>query len=156
MRRPFLMVSVVLVAAFPQASRAQGLGPPDSVVRAALARLQPGKWVRLHAAGGRLQGKFASLTDSTVALGTTTGTTNVGLAAIDSLWQRGSAAGTGALLGAVTLGLAGAAVGASAAEWYETDPSETAVAVGLIGVAGGALLGAVIGALIPTWKRKVP
>ncbi len=158
MRTHVLILSMaVLAAALPQASGAQGPGTPDSVVRAALARLQPGKGVRLHATGlGRLEGQFASLTDTTVALGTTTGPRSVAVAGIDSLWQRGSAVGTGALVGAVTLGLAGAVLGASAAEWYETDPGETAAAVGLIGVAGGALLGAVVGALIPTWKRKVP
>jgi len=159
MRRPFLVVSVaVLVAALPQVSGAQVPGPQDSLVLAALARLQPGKGIRVHTAGlGRLQGKFASLTDTTVALGTTTGPRSVAVAGIDSLWQRGSAAATGALVGMVIGGvLIGVAGGELCKSFEGGDCTGSFVAGAAIGVAGGALVGGVIGALIPTWKRKVP
>jgi len=155
MRTHFVILSMaVLGATLPDGAMAQVLGPQDSLVRAALARLQPGKGVRLHTTGlGRLEGKLASLTDSTVALGTTTGTTNVGLAGIDSLWQRGSWAGKGALAGALVGGVVGAAWGAAGCD---DACGPTYVITTAVGALGGLVAGVLIGSAIPRWHRRVP
>ncbi len=156
----FLIVSVtVLAGALPQASHARGLGPQDSVVRAALARITPGKRIRLHTTGlGRLEGSFASLTDTTVTLGAAPATTSIALAGIDSLWQRGSATGSGALLGGLTGGILLGGLGAAVCSDYDCSGGQGgAFVVGaFVGFAGGAVVGGLIGAAIPKWHRRVP
>jgi hypothetical protein len=77
---------------------------------------------------------------------------------IDTLWTRGSAVKTGAIVGALT-GLAlGVVAGATCNEWGEGDcPTDTAVlALGGIGLGGGALLGSLLGLAIPKWHRQYP
>lgn len=160
MRTHVLILSMaVLGATLPDGATAQMLGPQDSLVGAALARLQPGKGIRLHTAGlGRLEGKFASLTDSTVTLGMAPGEMKVALAGIDSLWQRGSATGSGALLGGLTGGILLGGLGVAVCSDYDCSGGQVgAFAVGaLVGFAGGAVVGGLIGATIPKWHRRVP
>jgi len=155
MRTHFLILSIaVLGATLPDRATAQVLGPPDSLVLAALARLQPGKGIRVHTAGlGRLEGKFASLTDTTVALGTTTGPSRVAVAGIDSLWQRGSWAGKGALAGALVGGVVGAALGGAGCD---DACGPTYVITSGAGALAGLVAGVLIGSAIPKWHRRVP
>ncbi len=82
-----LVVSVILLVAFvPGVASAQVAGSQDSLVRAALARITPGKQIRLHTAGqGRLEGAFGGVTDTTLTRGTAPAATSVALAGIDSL-----------------------------------------------------------------------
>jgi hypothetical protein len=141
-------------------AQAQAPGTRDSVVWAALARLRPGKEVRLHTAElGRLEGRLLSLSDSAVTVGMSPAETSVALAEIDTLWQRGSAAKTGAIVGGIVGGLAGAVGGAliTALDYsYDTGPGAGAAGGGAIGVVTGALLGGAIGAVIPRWRRRMP
>ena len=153
--RIFLVTFLLLAATGAGSARAQAELSQDSVVRAALARIAPGKQIRLHAAGlGRLEGALVSLTDTSVTLDTPSTPTSVVMAGIDSVWQRQSAAGNGGFLGAVL----GGAIGGVAA--YKACPDEGCGAVAAIGagigVLGGAAVGALIGSNIPKWSRRFP
>ena len=76
---------------------------------------------------------------------------------IDTLWTRGNAGMTGAIVGGLVLGTLGAVLGAAYPE-ESTDATRGEVmpfAVG-VGLAGGALLGGLIGLAIPKWHRQYP
>ncbi len=158
-RRASVVLATLLVAFVPLTASAQVAGSQDSVVRAALARIAPGKQIRLHTvAQGRLEGSFAGVTDTGLTLGVVS-PASVALTAIDSLWIRGSASKTGAIVGGAFGVVAGAVVGAIAAGLDETgNTSQAAAAVGLgfAGGAGCALVGGMIGTAIPKWHRRVP
>ena len=116
--------------------------------------------VRLRSEGARLTGRLIAVGGGVATVETETGRRGVSLSGVDTVWVRGRAAGTGAVVGgiagAVGLGIFTALV---VDAMCETDDCETAGAGlvgGLIGGAGGALLGAGIGALIPKWKRRWP
>jgi hypothetical protein len=159
MRMPIHIVLATFVGILSPALQAQAPGSRDSVAWAALSRLRPGSGVRVHTAElGRLEGRFLSLTDAAVTVGHAPADTRVALAGIDSLWQRGSAWKTGAIVGGIVGTLLGAAtvyVAASSEDFSDTPPLVFAAAVA-IPMAGGALLGAGVGALIPTWRRRKP
>jgi len=80
---------------------------------------------------------------------------------IDTLWTRGNAGVTGAIVGGLVLGALGVALGAAWAEDVRnTEPDVDKGAAmqigGGVGLAGGALLGGLIGLAIPKWHRRYP
>jgi len=142
-----------LLLAFAAAAQAgsppAGQGPVnrDSVWAAALARLSPRSTIRVHRIGdGRIEGSLPM---------------EFPVATLDSLWVRGNSAKTGAIIGGISLAVAGAAYGAFANEVGcqddGGDPCPEAIPLlGLAGAASGALLGALIGSAIPRWHLRVP
>jgi hypothetical protein len=77
---------------------------------------------------------------------------------VDSLWVRGNALKTGAIVGAIVVTPAAfgffAWICTWAAEGTGCDQWGTVAGLSAAAGAGGALLGAGVGALIPTWKLR--
>lgn len=133
---------------------------PDSVWRAALARLTPGTAVRLHSRDrGRIEGRLVGIWGTTLNLETGATRTEWSTATIDSLWVRRTNAKTGAIIGAIPGAVAGGLMGwiANEVACTEGDPCPEAIPLGgLAGAAAGAILGGLVGSLIPKWQRRVP
>jgi hypothetical protein len=155
---------VAFAAAAQAGSPPAGQGPVnrDSVWAAALARLSPRNTIRVHRiADGRIEGSFTRASATTLVLAGTPEPMESPLATLDSLWVRGNSAKTGAIIGGISLAVAGAALGAFANEVAcqdeGGDPCPEAIPVlGLAGAATGGLLGALIGLAIPRWHLRVP
>ncbi len=117
----------------------------------ALAGLRVGQRVRIRTGDGLVQG-WISNSPNLVTLRTADGSTiEVPAPGVDSLWVRGTHARTGALMGAV----AGFALGAFGTTSTTPYTARNTVAGGL-GIVGGALVGAIIGAAVPKWQLRVP
>lgn len=128
-------------------------------IDAAFSDLKPGQTVRLRTQGGdRSQSRVDSVQTESLALWLEGASTPYDGATLDSLWVRGRASTTGAIVGGLVLGSATFAAGAllcsgldegnSCTEWG------TVTAFSLAGAAGGALLGAAIGSAIPKWRLR--
>jgi hypothetical protein len=83
----------------------------------------------------------------------------VQLTEVDSLWLRGRAMRTGAVVGALVVGGATVAIAVGFCSAYSergrcdlTGPATVPVVLG--GFGGGALLGGGVGALIPAWRLR--
>ena len=154
--RNVVAVATLGIVAFAATGSAQG-------PRAALEAIGERKVVRVTADGRRVQGRIATVDAAVLVLTNGEVTTRVNLGAIDSVWQRKRSFGTGALIG----GAIGAAAFTGflhfivklACESSEGCASDHRRAWGygiVLGGAGGALVGAGIGGLIPRWDRTVP
>lgn len=131
---------------------------PDSVLAPLVSK---SGMVRLRGRGVEATGRLLALTAGVATLQTETGNRTAALASVDSIWVRGHATRTGAIVGAaVGSVLFGAFVAAVAAGLCETDCDNEglkgAVVGGVLGAAGGGLLGAGIGILIPKWRLRFP
>src|SRR5207247_2104616 len=85
-----------------------GQAPLDAAVRT----LKPGQTVRIRAHGGdRIESRILSVRADSATLSLEGASTPLDGAAIDSLWVRGRATGTGAIIGAAVLGIASIPVG---------------------------------------------
>ena len=138
---------------------AQETPPPAEPVLASLAPARP--VVRLRADQARVTGRLLAAGGGRAALGIGADTQVVWLRAVDSVWTRGRAWKTGAIVGgAVGMALLGAFTSVIVSGLCEVDCDnaglEGAVVGGLVGLGGGALLGAAVGAAIPKWKRRFP
>ena len=141
------------------------LGAPSLVAQTAdsvLAPLVPKtSLVRLRTEGTRVTGRLIALTSGVATLETDSGNRSASLATVDSIWVRGRATRTGAIVGGIAGAvLFGAFVGYVAEGICEVDCDnsflEGALVGGALGLGGGALLGAGIGALIPKWRLRFP
>ena len=125
---------------------------------ASVLLLKPERFVRIQVPDlGRVQGRVGGLTASDLVLQNEGNSRSVRLAAIDTLWVRGRATKTGAIIGAV-LGIgAGVFLGALGEALCEYDCNHNYVLSGalIVGAMGGAA-GAVIGTAIPRWRRVYP
>lgn len=125
----------------------------------AVADLRPGQMVRVAtAAGGRMSGRVADVDAAAGTLILESREMPFRIAEIDTLWKRGNAVRTGALIGG-GIGLAGTAaltiwVCDVVAEGNGCSQWGTVALFTAGGGAVGALLGAGIGAVVPKWKRK--
>ena len=125
----------------------------------AIGRLKPGQTVRLHSqTGQRAEGRFSVYeTDSSVVQLAMRDTT-IRFAMVDSLWVRKTGAKTGALIGAVVVGVPSALFwGALCSMDGGSISSECGGAVVGLTVAGagvGALLGAAIGSAATRWQLR--
>jgi len=132
-----------------------GQAPLDAAVRT----LKPGQTVRIRAHGGnRIESRILSVRAETPALLLQADSTPLDGSSIDSLWVRGRRTGLGAIVGAVVFGAAtsgaGLAICKGLSESASSCGSDTTVPLFLAGAAGGALIGAVIGAAIPKWRLR--
>ncbi len=84
----------------------------------------------------------------------------VPIASIRGIWVRGWATKTGAIVGGLTLAVAGAVVGGSLSGLSDSPESESSAPAIIAGFAGGlavgALLGGAIGSSIPKWSKRFP
>src|SRR6185503_10855081 len=90
----------------------QAGGGSDSAWAAAMARLRPQSRVRIHhVGGGRIEGQFARGSATTLTLAGSPAPVEYSTATLDSLWVRGTSAKRGAIIGSVSLGVAGIGFG---------------------------------------------
>lgn len=131
---------------------------PAQVLEAQLARKPV---VRLGSDGARATGRLLALAGGTATLQSADATVSVPLAGVDSIWVRGRATKTGAIVGA-SVGAIGTAVfvGWLAAGLCEVDCEGAGARGALVGfglgAVGGGLVGAAIGAAIPKWRLRFP
>ena len=122
-------------------------------------RLKPGQLLRLRSQDGqRVEGRFAVYTPAPPTLQLGMGDTAISVTRIDSLWVRGNASKTGAIVGAFALGVPSAvfwgALCEGLSEGTGCDAWGTVAALTAAGAGVGALLGAVIGSASPRWQLR--
>jgi len=118
----------------------------------ALARLGGGQRVRIRAGGdGFVQGWISNSPNLVTLRTADRSTIEVPAPGVDSLWVRGTHARTGALVG----GVAGLGLGAFLVTNSNPYTARNTVAGGL-GLVGGGVIGALIGAAVPRWQLRVP
>jgi hypothetical protein len=137
---------------------AQQASTPEAVLAALVRR---GPVVRLRTDQARMTGKLLAAGNGVATLQAAGATRIVALSAVDTVWVRGRAVVTGAIVGgAAGMVALGALTSVLASGLCESDCSnagtEGALIGGAVGLGGGALLGAAIGAAIPRWKRRFP
>jgi len=137
---------------------------PTAPAAVALAGVWKGHRVRLKVADSLLEGRMRGVVGDTVRVEIPP-VWAIAAADIDSAWIRSNSAGTGALIGAALIGLFGAQAGANVCNFNPgiggPDPdckeSFSNVAGGfLLGAVVGAGAGAIIGSVVGRWKRVYP
>ncbi len=138
-------------------------GAPDPQrLEAVLEQVSADQRLRIEAGGPemRLEGRYAGTADAGLALSTDSGIVHARLDEIDRLWTQGRSTAKGALIGGVAGLVIGATYGALISEVTCAESSCTtlglAAAVGGVGAAGGAAVGALVGLAIPSWKLRFP
>jgi hypothetical protein len=156
-------VSMLVQAGRLSAQTNDGLDAPEPQrLEIVLEQIPPDQRLRLEAGapGVRLEGRYAGTADAGLALVTDDGVVHRRLGEIDRLWTRGRSTAKGALIGGVAGLVIGATYGALISEVTCAESSCTtlglAAAVGGIGAAGGAAVGALVGLAIPSWKLRFP
>src|SRR5712692_2733727 len=153
---------VTIASALAQAQEPDTLSPAQRA-GVALARLGAGQRVRIRGSGvGRVQGWVVRSSSNLVTLHTDGSTLDVPAPDVDSLWVRGRGhAGTGALVGAAAGGI-GLGVALTVALSGPRGPCDGGCGAApffgglLVGGAGGALVGALIGTGVSKWQLRVP
>lgn len=123
------------------------------------ARITPGQLVRLRSQDGqRVEGRFAGYTPATHTLQLAVGDTSISVTIIDSLWVRGNAANTGAIVGAFVVGVPSAVFWGTVCSYGSDGPGcdewGTVAALTAAGAGVGALLGAAIGSASRRWRLR--
>lgn len=155
MRLPTALLIAVLVCAGTLPAQAQAARRDSAVTR-----IPHGQGVRLSVNGlGRLEGKAGARAGDSLDVAQGDSVRRIATRAIDSIWVRGRATTTGAIIGGAFGILAGAYLGALGSGLCEYDCSDTETAVITGGLVGGAFfggLGAWIGWNVPKWQRRFP
>jgi hypothetical protein len=127
----------------------------------ALVRTRPGSLVNLRIsgrpdlAGYVVRAGFRRVVIAPVVGGGATPDGPVALGAVDGIWERGSAARTGSVLGALVAFSAGVYVASQSTSCApSSDCATTMVADGVLGGIAGWLVGGRVGALFPRWQRR--
>ena len=145
-----------------QTNEGPGATPEQKRLTAVIALIAPDQRLRLEtgAPGIRLEGRYAGAAEGRLALLTDEGVVDARLGEISRLWTRGRSTAKGALVGGVGGLVIGATYGALISGVTCAESSCTtlglAAAVGGIGAAGGAAVGALVGLAIPSWKLRFP
>ena len=157
------MVSMLVQVGWLGAQANEAPGAPESLrLEGVLEQVSPDQRLRLEAGapGVRLEGRYAGTAEAGLALVTDGGVVHTRLGEIDRLWTRGRSTAKGALIGGVGGLVIGAIYGALISDVTCAESSCTtlglAAAVGGIGAAGGAAVGALVGLAIPSWKLRFP
>ena len=152
------VVVVVAAALLALVGEVAGQADPPTPV----AQLRRGQTVRVRLAHGpRLERRFVSV-DSTPPSSMYLSQPDlvIPLTAIDSLWVKGRATLTGAIVGGLVLGGlsfgTGAVVCAAVHQGGECQDWGVVWGVALAGTAGGALFGAALGRLVVKWRLIHP
>ena len=145
---------IVLFLVAPELVLAQraGAGPTRQT---AVESLEEGQWVRIAGAFGRGEGPVLAHSTDELTLSSRPQPLRVPATSIDTVWTRGRATGTGALVG----GLIGLGLGAVFASQWELEDTPPAAIWGLAlgaGAAGGTVVGAAIGSGVHVYKRRYP
>jgi hypothetical protein len=123
----------------------------------AIQALSDSDWVRLAGGTfGRLEGIVLAHTATDLVLSVEARPSRIPATNIDTLWARGKATKTGALLGALLGAGIGIVVATQAVEEGETPGTEWIGAFGVGGALVGGSLGALIGSAFPRWNRRYP
>ena len=142
-------------------AQAPAMSPPHRAA-AATAALTPGAAVRVAMSGARARvtGRMLELSPDTLVIAPDDGAAvRIAFADVDTVWRATRGTKQGAIAGAILGGVALAGLGVIAADALcETsdcsrDQAHAGLAGGVIGAAGGALLGAALGSLAHTWQR---
>jgi hypothetical protein len=129
-------------------------------LEAAVRTLKPAQTVRIRVHGGdRIESRIRSVRAESLALQLVGDSAAFDVAAIDSLWVRGTATRTGAIAGAAVVGVASVAFWAALCEGLSDGPGGCTewgrvTAYSLVGAGAGALIGAGVGALVPKWRLR--
>ena len=133
-----------------------GQAPLEAAVRS----LKPGQTVRIRVHGGdRIESRIRSLETGSLPLQLVGDSGAFDVAAIDSLWVRGQATGTGAIAGAAVAGVASFAFWGALCSGLSDGPGGCkewgrVTAYSVAGAGVGALIGAGIGALHSKWRLR--
>jgi hypothetical protein len=136
-----------------------GAQTPDPLAtrQAALRALSDSQWVRLVGAGsGRREGKLLAHSATELVLGREPQPLRVPATSIDTLWVKGTASKSAALIGGLLGAGVGVLVATQAVEEGETPGADWVLAIGGGGTLAGGLLGALIGSAFPRWQRRYP
>jgi hypothetical protein len=129
-------------------------------LEAAVRTMKPGQTVRIRLHGGdRIESRIRSLRAESLALQLVGDSAAFDVAAIDSLWVRGTATRTGAIAGAAVVGIASVAFWGALCQGLSDGPGGCTqwgrvTAYSLAGAGAGALIGAGVGALVPKWRLR--
>lgn len=156
---PRLVMSLGILAGLPSYSAGQTAHSNPATVEpqlpARLEMLKLSSRLRLHAGSARQEGRLLSRSADSVGVSTPTSNVHIPLLAIDTVWVRRHHILPGMLIG--TAAGAGAYYLITSSDQY--DGSDTQELDNLLGAAvwvGSAVLGTVVGRLIPGWKRVFP
>ncbi len=125
---------------------------------AVLTRLQAGQMVRARTVDGRrIEARLSAIDRDPLTLRLLGHEAPLPVASIDSLWVRGRATKTGAIVGALA-GVplvaiyAGVSCTSDVLVYHGFCAAGPIILAGLAGAAGGALIGTAVGAAIPKWR----
>ncbi len=159
MMKQLIVIGLALAILLPLSGIAQDKDEQQKKLQA-IARLKPGRLVRLHAQNlGEVVGKYHSSNTDSLFISVDMVERGVPISAIDALWVRGRATGKGALIGGVVLGAFGTIVGIGLNSddgflGCEGDCPEIIPILGFAGAAGGGLVGAGVGTAFPKWHQR--
>jgi len=164
-RRPHLapVAALIALSLATRPAAAQRVADRSTDLRAQLAAL-PGSAVRVSRGGALVEGYALNVRGDTLLLRAADDMSTVAvlLSETDTLWTRKGNAGRGAAIGAVLgglgLGAFGVMVGSGLCESSScgSDIAELGILSTAVGLAGGALVGAVAGSFVRTWHRLGP
>jgi hypothetical protein len=127
----------------------------DDVAR----RLEPRQILRLHSQGGqRIEGRFVAYSPEPPLMRVAVGDTTIPFGMIDSVWVRRTNAKSGAIIGALVLGVPSAVFWgtfcSAISDGSGCQEGGTVAGLALAGAGVGALLGAAIGSASSHWQLR--
>jgi hypothetical protein len=148
-------ITVFLFLTMPALAAGQ-TGDHSIMRQTAIESLHDSQRVRLTSpVAGRREGRLLARNPTELILSPAPEPVRIPAADIDTIWTRGSSTGTGLIVGALLGAGLGAVAGSALGESDTPRGALMAASIGL-GTAGGGLLGALFGAVVPRWKRSYP